>query len=219
MGFVKGKILPLDDDGIMVYIKKYTRVPRVIFESSSMKQRQVHIRIPEDLYKKLKVRCVYGDTTIQDYLVKLLSLSTGQHSPEQVSVLIVEDETIIRESLREWLKDTYAVTTCENGEEALPLISKEDFDILIVDVRLPGKSGLEVMSEAKELKPQLKCIVITAYPSVELAVEAMKMGAVDYLIKPVAPELLERVMWETLLKCKAANNKKVKGLKESNSSH
>jgi len=219
LGFVKGKILPLDYDGIMVYIKKYTRVPRVIFESSSMKQRQVHIRIPEDLYKKLKVRCVYGDTTIQDYLVKLLSLSTGQHSPEQVSVLIVEDETIIRESLREWLKDTYAVTTCENGEEALPLISKEDFDILIVDVRLPGKSGLEVMSEAKELKPQLKCIVITAYPSVELAVEAMKMGAVDYLIKPVAPELLERVMWETLLKCKAANNKKVKGLKESNSSH
>jgi DNA-binding NtrC family response regulator len=65
----------------------------------------------------------------------------------------------------------------------------------------------------------MKSIVITAYPSVELAVEAMKMGAVDYLIKPVAPELLERVMWETLLKCKAANNKKVKGLKESNSSH
>jgi len=184
-----------------------------------MKQRQIHIRIPEDLYKKLKVRCVYGDTTIQDYLIKLLSVSTGQHSPEQVSVLIVEDETIIRESLREWLKDTYAVTTCESGEEALPLIAKEDFDILIVDVRLPGKSGLQVLSEAKEMKPQMKCIAITAYPSVELAVEAMKMGAVDYLIKPVAPELLERVMLETLLKCKAANNKKkVKGLKESNSS-
>ncbi len=171
------------------------------------------------MYKKLKVRCVYGDTTIQDYLIKLLSESSGQHSPEQVSVLIVEDETIIRESLRDWLKDTYAVTTCENGEVALPLIAEKDFDILIVDVRLPGKSGLEVLSEAKELKPQMKCIVITAYPSVELAVEAMKMGAVDYLIKPVAPELLERVMWETLLKCKAANNKKVKGLKESNSSH
>lgn len=217
--FVKSIITPLDDDSIMVYIIKCTRVPTYCFKVRVMKQRQIHIRIPEDLYKKLKVRCVYGDTTIQDYLIKLMSESTGQHSPEQVSVLIVEDEAIIRESLREWLKDTYSVTTCENGEEALPLISKEDFDILIVDVRLPGKSGLQVLSEAKEMKPQMKCIVITAYPSVELAVEAMKMGAVDYLIKPVAPELLERVMWETLLKCKAANNKKVKGLKESNSRH
>ena len=181
-----------------------------------MKQRQIHIRIPEELYKKLKVRCVYGDTTIQDYVVKLLSDSTGQHSAEHASVLIVEDEAIIRESLRDWLKDTYLVTTAENGEEALPLVAKEDFDILIVDVRLPGKSGLQVLSEAKDLKPRLQCIVITAYPSVELAVEAMKIGAVDYLIKPVAPELLERVMWETLLKCKAANNnKKSLGFKES----
>jgi response regulator RpfG family c-di-GMP phosphodiesterase len=203
----------------MVYIEICTRVPTFYYKVRVMKQRQIHIRIPEDLYKKLKVRCVYGDTTIQGYLIKLLSESTGQHSPEQVSVLIVEDETIIRESLRDWLKDTYVVTTAENGEEALPLISKEDFDILIVDVRLPGKSGLQVLSEAKELKPQMKSIVITAYPSVELAVEAMKVGAVDYLIKPVAPELLERVMLETLQKCKASNNKKALGLKESNSRH
>jgi len=181
-----------------------------------MKQRQIHIRIPEELYKKLKVRCVYNDTTIQDYVVKLLADSTGQHPPEHASVIIVEDETIIRESLRDWLKDTYQVTTAGNGEEALPLIAQTDFDILIVDVRLPGKSGLQVLSEAKDLKPRMQCIVITAYPSVELAVEAMKIGAVDYLIKPVAPELLERVMWETLLKCKAANNnKKALGLKES----
>lgn len=182
-----------------------------------MKQRQIHIRIPEDLYKKLKVRCVYNDITIQDYLIKMLAESTGQRYPEQVSVLITEDEAIIRESLKEWLQESYTVTTCESGEEALQLISQTDFDILIIDVRLPGKSGLQVINEAKDLKPQLKCIVITAYPSVELAVDAMKMGAVDYLIKPVAPELLERVMLETLLKCKTANNKKPLGLKESNS--
>jgi DNA-binding NtrC family response regulator len=182
-----------------------------------MKQRQIHIRIPEDLYKKLKVRCVYGDITIQDYLIKLLTESIGQRSSDQASVLIVEDEAIIRESLKEWLKDTYDVKTAENGEEALSMLTREDFDILIVDVRLPGKSGLEVMTEARAIKPQIKCIVITAYPSVELAVEAMKMGAVDYLIKPVAPELLERVMWETLLKCKSSNNKRA--VKETNSSH
>jgi DNA-binding NtrC family response regulator len=68
-----------------------------------------------------------------------------------------------------------------------------------------------VLSEVRETKPYIKCIVITAYPSVELAVEAMKLGAVDYLIKPVAPERLERLMWETLAKCKEANKKKALG--------
>ncbi len=180
-----------------------------------MKQRQIHIRIPEDLYKKLKVKCVYGDTTIQDYIVKLLSEGTGQHAADQISVLIVEDEIIVRESLHDWLRDSYQVTTAESGEEALPLIANKDFNILIIDVRLPGKSGLQVLNEAREIKPDLKCIVITAYPSVELAVEAMKMGAVDYLIKPVAPELLERVMLDTLPKCKPSNSKQTKGIKES----
>jgi len=92
------------------------------------------------------------------------------------------------------------VATAETGEEALKLIEKQDFDILVIDVRLPRKSGLQVLSEAKEVKPDIKSIIITAYPTVELAVEAMKLGAVDYLIKPVVPEQLERLIWKTLAK-------------------
>jgi DNA-binding NtrC family response regulator len=121
---------------------------------------------------------------------------------QENSVLIVDDEAIVRESLRDWLKDTYQVTTVETGEEALELIEKQDFDILIVDVRLPGKSGIQVLKEVKEVKPHIKSVVITAYPSADLAVEAMKLGAVDFLIKPVAPDDLERLIRETLLKCK-----------------
>ena len=121
---------------------------------------------------------------------------------QENSVLIVDDEAIVRESLKDWLKDTYQVTTAETGEEAIELMEKQDFDILIVDVRLPGKSGIQVLREIKEVKPHIKSIVITAYPSAELAVQAMKLGAVDYLIKPVAPDDLERLIRETLIKCK-----------------
>lgn len=175
----------------------------------SQSEKQVHVRISEELYRKLKVRCVYSDTSVQDYIAKLIAESMGQQSADEGTVLIVEDEAIVRDSLRDWLKDTYQVSTAETGEEALNLVEKQDFDILIIDVRLPGKNGLQVLSEVKEAKPQTKCIVITAYPQLELAVEAMKLGAIDYLVKPVAPERLERLLWETLVKGKAAKNKKV----------
>jgi DNA-binding NtrC family response regulator len=117
------------------------------------------------------------------------------------SVLVVDDEPIVRESIRDWLVNAgYQVATAESGEEALEIVGKQDVGIMIVDVRLPGKTGITVLKEVKALKPQIKSIVITAYPSTELAAEAMKLGAVDYLIKPIAPDELERLVQETLLK-------------------
>jgi len=114
-------------------------------------------------------------------------------------VLIVEDEAIMRESLRDWLKDAgYEVETAEEGEEALEKIEKKEFSVAVLDLRLPGKNGLEVLKEATEKAPKIKGIVITAYPSVETAVEAMKMGAVDYIVKPFAPDALERKIQEVL---------------------
>jgi DNA-binding NtrC family response regulator len=117
-------------------------------------------------------------------------------------ILIVDDELIVRQSIREWLKDAgYQVATAESGEEALQMLETQDFSVMVLDVRLPGKTGIQILKEIKTLKPQIKSIVITAYPSAELAVEAMKLGAVDYLIKPVAPDHLEKLIRETLLKC------------------
>ncbi len=167
-----------------------------------MKAKQLHVRIPEGLYKKLKVKCVSEDTSIQQYLIKLIAQNLGEYPTEEKMVLIVDDEAILRESLGEYLKDTYQVVTAGTGEEALELIEKQDFDILVIDVKLPGKTGLQVLREVKESKPYIKSIVITAYPSAELAVEAMKLGASDYLIKPVAADNLERLIQETLLKGK-----------------
>ena len=114
-------------------------------------------------------------------------------------VLIVEDEAIMRESLRDWLKDEgYEVETAEEGEEALEKIGKKEFSVAVLDLRLPGKDGLQVLKEATEKDPKLKGIVITAYPSIETAVTAMKMGAVNYIVKPFTPDALERAIQEIL---------------------
>ena len=114
-------------------------------------------------------------------------------------LLIVEDETIMRESLKDWLRDEgYEVETAAEGEEALQRIGKREFGVVILDLRLPGRDGLEVLREATAQNPKLKGIIITAYPSVETAVEAMKMGAVDYMVKPFTPDALEKAIQEVL---------------------
>jgi len=114
-------------------------------------------------------------------------------------ILVVEDEAIMRESLHDWLTDSgYQVATVENGEEAVRTITEQDFGLLILDLRLPGKDGLRVLKEARASRPELKGIIITAYPSLETAVEAMKGGAVDYLAKPVDLNQLEKLVEETL---------------------
>ncbi len=114
-------------------------------------------------------------------------------------ILIVANEAVMRESLRDRLTDSgYQVETAEDGEEALKTIAVQDFGLLIIDLKLPGKNGLEVLREARAKSPQLKGIIITAYPSVETAVEAMKEGAVDYLPRPFEFKKLEKVIREAL---------------------
>jgi NADPH-dependent glutamate synthase beta subunit-like oxidoreductase/NAD-dependent dihydropyrimidine dehydrogenase PreA subunit len=114
-------------------------------------------------------------------------------------ILVVDDEAIIRESLRDWLTDDgYHVEVAEDGEAALKAIAKQDFGVAILDLMLPGKNGIEVLREAKEKRPYLKGIIITAYASVPTAVEAMKEGAIDYLSKPVQLNQLEALIRDAL---------------------
>ena len=117
-------------------------------------------------------------------------------------ILVVDDEPIVRESIRDWLKDAgYKIETAETGEEALEMIKKQDFSIIVLDIRLPGQTGITVLKQVKALKPEIKSIIITAYPSDDLLNEAKRLGAIDYLIKPIAPDDLEKLIRETLLKC------------------
>ncbi len=112
-------------------------------------------------------------------------------------VLIVEDEALLRESLRDWLTDLgYHVEVASQGDEGLKLIEEKDFDLVLLDLRLPGKDGLQVLREAKDRKPGLKGIIITANATIETAVRAMKLGAVDFLTKPLDLSLLENLIKE-----------------------
>jgi heterodisulfide reductase subunit A2 len=114
-------------------------------------------------------------------------------------VLVVDDEAIVRESIRDWLKDSgYQVSVAESGEEALKLIEKQNFGVMILDLRLPGMDGIAVLKKVKVLKPNIKTIVITAYPTTLTQEEASKLGAIDYLVKPVFPDKLEELIRETL---------------------
>jgi DNA-binding NtrC family response regulator len=114
-------------------------------------------------------------------------------SNEKTRILVVDDEEIIRESLGGWLeKDGYSVATAPDGAAALQKLSAEPWSILIVDLKMPGVDGLQVLEKAKKRTPDLAVVMMTA--TVDTAVSAMKLGAYDYLVKPFDPEELSLMM-------------------------
>lgn len=107
-------------------------------------------------------------------------------------ILIIEDEEEMRIALTEVLiRNGYSVHTASNGIEGLELFNKEPFNMVITDVKMPKISGLEVLKEIKKQSPQIPVIMITAYGTIDNAVEAMKEGAFDYILKPFSAEILD----------------------------
>ncbi len=105
------------------------------------------------------------------------------------NILVVEDEDIMRDALSAWLKDDgFPVTATDNGAQALQILEGQHYDLMIVDLKMPGMDGLTVLREARKKNPDLHVIIITAYPTIQTAVEAMKYGAADYLTKPFKPQ-------------------------------
>ncbi len=107
------------------------------------------------------------------------------------SVLIVDDEKHTREGLQQALQEHYDVSVAGSADEAFNLMEAQQFEVIITDLRMPGKSGLKVIDKALALSNKPAVLMMTAYGNVESAVEAMKRGAVDFLTKPVQIERLE----------------------------
>src|SRR5215510_4710328 len=99
------------------------------------------------------------------------------------TLLIVDDEKTTREGLRDALSDKYDVYLAEDAKSTMELLERERFDVLLTDFRLPGEDGMKLIARAKSLPRPPVCILMTAYGSEELAVEAMKRGADDYIPK------------------------------------
>jgi two-component system, NtrC family, response regulator AtoC len=109
----------------------------------------------------------------------------------QVRVLVVDDEEIIRESLLGWLeKDGFTVDTAPDGLAAVERLRAEPWSIVLLDLKMPGMDGMQVLEQARQLRPDAAVVIMTAYATVDTAVTAMKLGAYDYLVKPFDPEEL-----------------------------
>jgi len=111
----------------------------------------------------------------------------------RIRVLVVDDEEVVRLGYRRVLSsDGFTVMAAGNGFEALDLMGDGHFDVVLLDMRMPGMDGMQVLRAIKEQWPQSEVVVVTGYPSIETAKEAVKLGAYDYLAKPVVPAAVIR---------------------------
>ena len=124
-------------------------------------------------------------------------------------VMVVDDEDDFRETLVNRLrKREIDATEAENGQKALDLLEKYLFDVIILDIRMPGMDGISVLREVKKIKPLIEVILLTGHATVESGIEGMRLGAFDYLVKPADFDaLLEKI--EQAFAKKAAHDDKI----------
>ncbi len=114
---------------------------------------------------------------------------------ERFKVLVVDDEEDFLETLVKRLKSRdLEVMGAESGRKALELIENQDFDVVVLDVKMPGMDGIETLQELKKKKPLIEVIMLTGHASVESGIQGMQLGAFDYVMKPVPlDDLLEKM--------------------------
>ena len=114
---------------------------------------------------------------------------------KKISILIVDDEESVRDSLFNWfIEDGYHVECAEDARKALTLLESEEFDIILADIKMPGMDGLEMLKRIKALRKDSIVIMMTAFATVDTAVQAIKDGAFDYVTKPFDPDDLSHLI-------------------------
>lgn len=118
------------------------------------------------------------------------AIRLSEEQRKEFKILVVDDELIVRDSVKEWLAEEagFSVDMAGSGEEAIEAAKGTEYHLVLLDIKMPGMDGVEVLKKLKEIRPDTAVVMITAYATVETAVEAMKEGALDYLIKPFDPD-------------------------------
>lgn len=124
-------------------------------------------------------------------------------------VLVVDDEVDFRETMvNHLLKRTVDASGAEDGEKALELVNKFNYDVVILDIRMPGIDGITALREIKKIKPLIEVILLTGHGSVESGIEGMKLGAFDYILKPAKfDDIFQKI--EQAYEKKAAHDDKI----------
>jgi DNA-binding NtrC family response regulator len=116
-----------------------------------------------------------------------------------IGILVVDDELIVRESLSKWFReDGYRVESAENAATALKKLQAGPWNLMLVDIKMPGMDGIELLQRVKEMTKDVAVIVITAFATVDTAVKALKEGAFDYITKPIDPDYLDHMVEKAL---------------------
>jgi two-component system, NtrC family, response regulator HydG len=127
------------------------------------------------------------------------AVETPSASKTKGRILIVDDELVVRDSLGKWFSsEGYTAKPVGGGREALEVIQRDEFDIALLDIKMPGMDGMELQARLKEADPDLTVIIMTGYASVDTAVQALKVGAYDYITKPVDPDELSHLVSNAL---------------------
>lgn len=112
-----------------------------------------------------------------------------------IKILIVDDEESVRDSLASWLEEEgFLVFVAETAEEAAQILARQDIDLVLLDIRLPGMNGLEFQKQIHTNNPDIAIIIMTAFASVDSAIESLKRGAYDYIVKPFDPDELTNII-------------------------
>jgi len=116
-------------------------------------------------------------------------------NPDDISILIVDDEITIRESLSKWFElDGYYTDSAEDAYTALTKLKERSWDIILIDIRMPGIDGFELQKRIKNFDKDILTIIITGFSSVPKIMQAMQDGAFDYIVKPIDPEEIRQIV-------------------------
>lgn len=111
------------------------------------------------------------------------------------SILVVDDDRLAADSLAKFFqRRSYPVAVAADGQEGLERFKADEFDVVPLDIHLPAVGGLDLLKQMKELRPEIAVVMMTAYASIDSAIQALRLGAFDYVIKPFEPDEISRIM-------------------------